>query len=229
MSARDTLQRRVLPRAIVAASTVRTPGRTAAALRRARGGRAHVRLFVAFDDPYSAVAVLGLGDRLTGRRADLLVEPVVARGIPGDPAVDAKRRYAVVDARRLALRDDRTLTRDAPLPAADTAFLAAWAAALPDAADRAAFTAAGLHELWFGAGDGPIDPAPYAALWRAHGGGDAAPPAEHPGVAAAERTMRRRGLYDTPIALVHGQWFFAHERLAQIEHRLDELGWRPAS
>jgi hypothetical protein len=28
--------------------------------------------------------------------------------------------------------------------------------------------------------------------------------------------------------VVHGQWFFAHERLAQIEHRLDELGWAAA-
>ena len=40
--------------------------------------------------------------------------------------------------------------------------------------------------------------------------------------------MRRRRLYDTPAAVVGGQWFFAHERLAQIGHRLDELGWRAA-
>ena len=40
-----------------------------------------------------------------------------------------------------------------------------------------------------------------------------------------ERLMRRRRPYDTPAAWVHGQWFFAHDRLAQIAARLDELGW----
>jgi 2-hydroxychromene-2-carboxylate isomerase len=45
----------------------------------------------------------------------------------------------------------------------------------------------------------------------------------------AERRMRRRRLYDTPVAVVHGEWFFAHERLAQIEHRLDDLGWKAAA
>jgi 2-hydroxychromene-2-carboxylate isomerase len=37
--------------------------------------------------------------------------------------------------------------------------------------------------------------------------------------------MDKRGLYDTPIAVVHGRWYFAHERLGQIEDWLDELGW----
>jgi len=30
---------------------------------------------------------------------------------------------------------------------------------------------------------------------------------------------------DTPAAWVHGQWFFAHDRLVQIGERLDDLGW----
>lgn len=227
MSARDALQRRVLPRAIVGLSTVRAPGRAAAAVRRARGGHGTVRLFFAFDDPYSAVALLGLADRLAGRRAQLRVEAAVERGIPGDPAVEAKRRHAVLDARRLARRDDRVLARAEPPAAAEVAFLAAWTAALPRADGRAAFAAAAMHELWFASG-GRVDREPYAALWREHGG-TGAPPDAHEGVAAVERTMRRRGLYDTPIALVHGQWFFAHERLAQIEQRLDELGWGAAA
>jgi hypothetical protein len=37
--------------------------------------------------------------------------------------------------------------------------------------------------------------------------------------------MKRRRLYDTPVAVFAGQWFFAHERLPQIEYALDELGW----
>jgi 2-hydroxychromene-2-carboxylate isomerase len=185
-----------------------------------------VRLYIAFDDPASAVAVLGLVPRLAARRADLIVEPVVARGIPGDPAVAAKRAYAVVDARRLALRDGLALSRDEPVAAEDVAFLAAWAAAIPGLAERAAFSAAAMRRLWLES-DGPIDPEAYRESWREHGGaGD--PPA---GAASlpAERGMRRRRLYDTPVAVVGGQWFFAHERLAQIEHALDELGWTVSS
>ena len=70
-----------------------------------------------------------------------------------------------------------------------------------------------------------MDRSRIAALWREHVG--AAPPADGAaGPRRSERAMRLRRLYDTPVAVVHGQWFFAHERLAQIEHRLDELGWR---
>ncbi len=224
MTVKDTIGRRVLPRAIVALSTARAPGRAVAAARRAGGGRATVRLFVAFDDAYSAVAVLGLADRLADRRADLVVKAVASRGIPGDPAVQAKRDYAVLDAARLLRRDAAVLARSAPIAADDVAHLAAWTAALPSVAARAGFAADAMRALWLQS-DGPLPTATLEAAWRASGG-TGTPPATHGGVAAAEMAMRRRGLYDTPIALVHGQWFFAHERLEQIVHRLDELGWR---
>jgi 2-hydroxychromene-2-carboxylate isomerase len=181
---------------------------------------------VAFDDPYSAVAVLGLADRLSARRAELRVDPVVERGIPDDPAVEDKRRYAVADARRLARRSGLELSRSEPLPAAATAFLAGWAAAIPDAGVRAAFSSAAMRVLWLES-DGSVDEDPYAVLWRRHVGGEP-PAAAADDVERTERRMRKRGLYDTPIAVVHGQWFFAHERLEQIEHRLDELGWAAA-
>jgi 2-hydroxychromene-2-carboxylate isomerase len=224
VSVRDRLQRRVIPRAIVATSTIRWPARTAAALRRARGGRGRVQLYLAFDDPYSALAVLALADRVEGRRADLRVDAVVARGIPDDPAVDDKRRYAITDARRLARRAGLELSRGEPLPAATTAFLAGWTAAIPEPRQRADFCVAAMRLLWFGS-DGPVSEEPYAELWREHVGGE---PPEATTVERAERRMRKRGLYDTPIAVVHRQWFFAHERLDQIEHSLDELGWAGA-
>ena len=41
--------------------------------------------------------------------------------------------------------------------------------------------------------------------------------------------MRRRGPYDTAAAWVHGRWFFAQDRVEQIGHRLDELGWTAAA
>ena len=226
MSLRDRLQRRVVPRAVVALSTVRWPRRWAAAMRRAVGGTASVRLYVAFDDPYSAVATLGLADRVSGRRAQLRIEPVVRRGIPGDPAAAAKRRYAIVDARRLGRRAGLELSRSEPVVPEATAFLAEWAAALPQGTRRVRFCAAAMERLWF-ASDGPVEPEPYAALLREHAG--SAPPEDGArGPARGEREMRRRRLYDTPVAVVHGQWFFAHERLGQIEHRLDELGWTAA-
>lgn len=227
MSPRERLRRRVFPRLIVAMSTVRGPRRAAAAVRRALGGRARVRLYVAFDDAASAVALIGLAERLAGRRARLVVAPVVRRGIPGDPAVQDKRRYALVDARRLARRDGRELSRTAPLAPEDTAFLAGWAGAAPAGAERAAFCVAAMRRLWFET-DGPVDPAAYADLWRAQFGGD--PPAASAGDAHwGEPGMRLRRLYDTPVAVLAGQWFFAHERLPQIETALDELGWTAAA
>jgi 2-hydroxychromene-2-carboxylate isomerase len=226
MSVRDRLQRRVIPRLIVAASTVDRHHRLAAALRRRLGRRGRVVLFVAFDDASSAVATVGLSARLAGRDVDLVVEPVLARGIPGDPAAVAKRSYAVTDARRLARRDGIDLGRTAPLDPEATAFLAWWASAIPDAESRAAFSAAAMRALWFD-GNGPVEPQRFEEIWREAVGTE--PPARITDEAlAGERRMRRRRLYDTPVAVVGGRWFFAHERLDQIEARLDGLGWRRA-
>lgn len=231
MSAADVVTRRLMPRTLVALSQVRAPARAVAAVRRARGGRATVELFVAFDDPYSAVAALGLADRLAGRRADLDVLPVVRRGIPGDPAVDLKRAYAVEDAARLARRDGRTLARTVPLAADDTAFLAHWTAGIAAPPARAAFCVGAMRRLWFEE-DGPVRREAYAELFTRTTG--AAPPSD--GDAAAARELARcegrmggRGPYDTPTAIVAGRWFFAHERLPQIAAELDDLGWRAAA
>jgi 2-hydroxychromene-2-carboxylate isomerase len=227
VSLRDRLSRRVVPRTLVALSTIRWPGKVTAAIRRALGGRGRIELFVAFDDPESAVALLGLAQRVAHRRVRLAVEPVVARGIPDDPATEDKRRYAIVDARRLARRAGLELSRGEPVTAQATAFLASWAAAAPDAPRRVAFCVAAMRELWLSS-DGPIHRKRFAGLWQEHVGGE--PPADDgPGARSAERRMRRRRLYDTPVAVVHGEWFFAHERLAQIEHRLDDLGWKAAA
>lgn len=240
MSVTDTLRRRTVPSLVIRLSTVRAPARAAAALRRALGRRGRVELFVAFDDPLSAVALLGLEERLRGRAVDLIVRPVVERGIPGDPAVEAKRAYAVLDAARLARRDGRTLARTTPVPPDHTAPLAHQAAALAPA-ERLAFSLDAMRSLWFGVA--PAD-AGGAGAWPCltgtlgdegpeapsrPGAGTARPPRppEHPRKSSktADRRFRRKRLYDTPVAIVHGQWFFAHERLAAVEHRLDELGW----
>jgi 2-hydroxychromene-2-carboxylate isomerase len=220
----DALRRRVFPRAVVALSRVDAPARLGAAARRRLGRRGRVELYVAFDDPCSAVAALDLAQRLAGHEADLELLPVVERGIADDPAVAAKRRYAIEDARRLFARSGQTLRRTEPLVAGEVAFLARWAAGAAPGAERTRFCVAALRRLWLESA-GPVAVADYEPLWREAFG--AQPPAADGtrAVRRNERRMVRRGPYDTPAAWVHGQWFFAHDRPAQIAARLDDLGW----
>ncbi|MEA2469000.1 MAG: hypothetical protein QOJ57_3126 [Thermoleophilaceae bacterium] len=223
---RDLLVRRVIPGTVVALSQVSWPARLGAAVRRLTGRRGRVELFFAFDDPCSAVAVIDLAERVAGRGVQLVLKPVVARGIDGDPAVEQKRRYAVVDAGRLARRSGLALSRSEPLAPESTAFLAEWAAAAPQGPALTSFCVAALRQLWFVA-DGPVGQSGYATLWRERFGEE--PPAAAGGARRNERLMRRRKPYDTPAAWVHGQWFFAHDRLVQIGERLDSLGWTAAA
>lgn len=221
--AADLLARRVLPRAVVGLSRRDARGRLSAAARRRLGRRGRVELFFAFDDAASALALLDLVDRLAGRPVTLALEPVVRRGIPDDPAVDRKRRHAIADVRRRAPRLlGAPLARTEPLAPEDTAFLAEWVATAGP--EGLPFAAAAMRRLWFET-DAPPSRHEYRALWRSVVG------SEPPGNAAAavrraERLMRRRRPYDTPAAWIHGQWFFAQDRLPQIAARLDDLGWR---
>jgi 2-hydroxychromene-2-carboxylate isomerase len=212
---------------VVALSQVTWPARLGAAARRRLGRRGNVELFFAFDDPCSAVAVIDLAERLAGRDVRLLLKPVVARGIDGDPAVEQKRRYAIVDARRLARRAGRVLSRGEPLAAEDASFLAGWTAGATSDPALTSFCVAALRHLWFDS-DGPLVVEDYATLWRERFCAQPPEPGSD-GVHRNERLMRRRKPYDTPAAWVHGQWFFAHDRLVQIGERLDSLGWTAAS
>lgn len=216
------LTRRVIPSTVVALSTVTWPARGRAALERARGGRGRIELFFAFDDPCSAVAVPELAVACAARPVDLVLLPVVERGIPEDPAVADKRREALVDARRLARRAGREIVRAEPLAASDTAFLARWAAAAPQGPGLESFCLQALAALWFET-SGPVIEADYAAIWRAqlHG----APAPDEVATRRHEALMRRRGPYDVPAAAAAGRWFFAHDRPAQVTDWLDELGW----
>ena len=117
-----------------------------------------MRLFFAFDDPYSAIALAGLAETVKDRRVRLLLEPVVERGIPDDPAREAKRRYAIADSRRLARDLGLELARSDPVAPESVASIAAGAAAIPQGAARAEFCLAAMDHLWFEANEEP-DPA----------------------------------------------------------------------
>jgi 2-hydroxychromene-2-carboxylate isomerase len=218
----DTLTRRTLPRALVAASQVTLPARLAAAAKRRKGEPERVELFFAFDDPCSAVAAIDLSARLAGRPVEIVPLPVIERGIEGDPAVGMKREYAIADARRLAKRNGLTLVREAPIPVADTAFLAEWVAAVKSGPAPLAFAIAALRGLWF-EGDGPVERHAFLDLWREHVGSE--PRRDPAAVRATEKRMARRGPYETPAAWIAGRWYFAHDRPGQICEWLDELGW----
>ena len=192
-------------------------------MRRALHRSGRVELFFAFDDPAGAVAVVELARRLRGRDVTLVLLPVVRRGIADDPAVEAKRRYALTDAARRAGRAGVTLVRREPVAPGDTAFLAGWVAAGPQGPALERFCVAALRRVWFAEVGGDAD---FAALWRRELGGAPPPPDRAArAVRRNERRMRRRGPYDTAAAWVHGRWFFAQDRVEQIGHRLDELGW----
>jgi hypothetical protein len=109
-SAKDMLARRVVPSAVIALSQISWPSRLGAASRRALGRRGRLELFFAFDDPCSAIAVIDLAERVSGRDVLLVLKPVVERGISDDPAAELKRHYAIADAQRLGRRRGLMLT-----------------------------------------------------------------------------------------------------------------------
>jgi 2-hydroxychromene-2-carboxylate isomerase len=224
-SPRDVLQRRILPGLVVSVSRVTWPARLGAAWRRSAGRPGQLELFLAFDDPCSAIALIDLSERLSGRAVEIVLRPVVQRGIPGDPAVEQKRRYAIDDARRLARRIGLGLARSEPLAAEQTRFLAEWVAAAPAGPALERFSVAAARRLWLEDG-GPVDRAGYEALWREQLGSPPAVASAPAALLANERLMKRRGPYDVPAAWVHGRWYFAHDRPAQIGEWLDQLGWR---
>lgn len=221
----EFLRRAAAPRIVVATSRWRGMQNFRATLRRAVGLRQTIELFFAFDDPYAAIALPDLVKIAKARNAELKLVPLVTRGIDGDPAAAQRSAHAIIDSRRLAQRDGRTLQRSKPLAAHDVAFLAAWTAAADGHLQRNAFVAAALQRLWFGPDEQPTAEQ-YSALYQAHIGAPA------PALSATHaeqldrnnRRLHKLGHWESPVAYVAGEWFFAHERLKQIEARLVALG-----
>ena len=222
-AAAEKFKKSTAPGLILALSKVRAPAKAAAALRRLTGRRGLVEVFVAFDDPSSALALVELDRRLARRKVDIVVRPVLNRDLAGDPAIEAKRAYAVADTRRLARRYDLVLARSEPLPADELAFVGEWVAA-SEPADGTRFAIAAASRIWFEPG-APIDRAAVSELFTQAVGGPP-PGSGAEAVRANEKIAKRKLVYTVPMASVHGRLFFAHERLDQIGEELDLLGWK---
>lgn len=221
----EFLRRAAAPRIVVATSRWRGMQNFRASLRRAVGLRPTIELFFAFDDPYAAIGLPGLIKIAKARNTELILVPLITRGIDGDPAAKQRSVHAITDSRRLARRDGRSLQRSAPLGAQDVAFLAAWTIAGDGNLRRNAFVAAALQKLWFSADEQPA-PEQYSALYQAHIGSP--PPALSEDLAKQldrnSKRLHKLGHWESPVAYLAGEWFFAHERLQQIEARLVEMG-----
>ena len=209
---RDRVQRSLAPRAVVALSRIRLPRPWRRSVR--------VELYFAYDDPYAAIGLPGLLAMTRERGLELGLHPLIERGIADDPAAEQRRLYSIVDADRLARRDHRRLERREPLRAADAAFLAAWTEAASGNPAAPTFAAAAVEKLWLGS-SGPVRRETFAEMYRDIL--NCAPPAdEGEWLAALSRNterLRARGHWESPAARVDGEWFFAHERLAQIADR----------
>jgi len=222
---RDYIQKVLMPRLLVAWFASRWSGKLWAWLLRRLGGRVCVELYFAFDDPYSVVA-LPLLEVAERRRADLTLYPIIERGVDDDPALEQRSRFALEDSRRLLRRRGLALRRAKPLRPGDVAFLAEWTESLREPRQRQAFAATALTRLWLSS-SGPVQRGDYAMLYRKVTG-------QTPPTADAVLTQRlaanrerqlRKGHWESPAARVQGEWFFAHERIPQIEERLSYLGW----
>lgn len=221
----EFLRRAAAPRIVVATSRWRWAQNCRASLRNAFGLRPTIELFFAFDDPYAAIGLPGLIRIAEARKAQLKLVPIITRGIDGDPAAAQRSVHAITDSRRLALRDGRSLRRNAPLSSVDCEFLAAWTVAAEQSPGCNAFVAAALEKLWLGSDDAP-KPEQYSALYQQHIG--MPPPAvsnQHRSqLAAHSKRLHKLGHWESPVAYLAGEWFFAHERLQQIDERLSALG-----
>lgn len=223
------LKKALMPRTVVALSALRWPGRLRALAKRALGGRGRIELYFAFDDPYSAIALPPLLEITQRHRVELVLYPLIERGIAGDPALAQRRQHAIVDSQRLARRQGLTLKRHEVLDASETAFLVAWLESARGEQGVNAFASTALQQLWLET-SGAVQPADYAALFERHLARK--PPSDVSAWArcehAAQNNLQRlqhKGHWESPAARVDGEWFFAHERLEHIAARLNYLGW----
>jgi len=224
----DRAKRSILMRAVVAAQDLSPGHALRSRVKRALSRPARVELYFAFDDPYAAVAMRPLREVVLRHEAELSLFPLLDRGMPDDPAWDQREHYAIVDARRLARRTGRVLRRTAPIPPEKLDYLARFTQSIKDERKKAAFAEVALEEVWLG--ERTPEPSELRKVFRRIVGEDA--PGHFRECAALDgalvrnhERLARRGHWESPACWVEGEWFFAHERIAQIDELLAKGGF----
>lgn len=181
-------------------------------------------LYVAFDDPYSALALETVRDLRSAPHVDFEIYPVVRRGVAGDSNSELRRAYSLRDAKRLATRRGRPIVRDELISPERVAELAYWTEAAREQGRHEELCVALLERLWF-RGKSLPDFGELYALYRQIVGSN--PPKNllryRLQVRKNETRLLRRGHWDSPSLLLEGKWYFAHERGEQIRQQLEEL------
>jgi 2-hydroxychromene-2-carboxylate isomerase len=224
---REHVSRCVVPRlALGIQEQIARAGEARARIAGLLGQPPSVELYIAFDDPYSALALVQLAPILRRRGIVLALYPLVERGISEDPDLSLRKTYAIQDSRRLARRAGLVLRRSAPISPHQVAFLAEWTEAARGSPGMEAFAVAAMNRLWLTDGSEALR-SEYALLYETimlRRSPDSSTALRKRLVSSTKR-LRRKGHYETPAARVAGEWFFAHERIPQMETRFDELGW----
>ncbi len=222
---KEHIKRALGPRLLITYFKFKMKRRTRPTLQRLFGQPGSIDLFFAFDCPYSLVALTGLYEILDERSVVLNLFPVINRGIENDPDIELRRSYSIKDAARMSKRKDIEIKRTAPLDPDQTGFLAALSeAGRGPRGGELIFRF--LEKVWSFSGP-EIQEEPFYALYEEIIG--EAPPEDLEGpyqkIRENEALLKKKGHWEVPSLLVYGEWYFAHERITQIEERLNYLGW----
>ena len=214
-----------VPRLILSYFKLKRRSKVKSILERALGLPGTINFFFAFDCPYSLIALSSLFEILDERSVVLNLFPVINRGIENDPAIDIRRAYSIKDAVRFGERNNIEIKRTTPLLPDQVGFLAALAEA-GRGPKYGELVFRFLEQVWF-SDDPDISEEPFRAFYE-NIIGEKAPDdlnKQYKKVRKNEKLLQKKGHWEVPSALVYGEWYFAHERISQIEERLNFLGW----
>lgn len=223
---KEYVSRSLLARGLLGLKRFRSRRKALPLIQRSLGTGGSLELYFAFDDPCSAIALPAISNMVVNRDLTLELYPVVERGIAGDPDLELRRAYYLKDAYRLGRRLGIDIKRSAPLDPSSVSFLAAWAESARETENIEEFSRLAISRIWSTSEKAISLPALASIYERSVG---QKPPQDvsdyDEALAGNSARLVKKGHWDTPALLVYGEWYFAHERLEQIEDRLRMLGW----
>jgi 2-hydroxychromene-2-carboxylate isomerase len=225
MKIKEHISRSLVPRLLISYFKFKRRSRLRTSLAKLFGMPGTIHLFFAFDCPYSLIALKGLYEILDERSVELKLYPVIKRGIENDPNLENRRAYTMKDAVRLGKRYDIEITRTEPVLSEQVGFLSALSeAGRGDKGEELIFRF--LEDLW-SFDDKDISEEYFFSLYEDVTG--QCPPDDlakyYSKVKNNEQKLLKKGHWEVPSLFIYGEWYLAHERLLQVEDRLNYLGW----